>query len=435
MPAPTAALTVKQLYINPGTITIGAAGPANYALYSIPTLAGIATSSTVASLTAGPVQPAHLLYCADSVDGSYQSGGVYTDVACLAVQSIVGANSGKGARYTLDLNEAITAPITGGLAASQFYVVAQMTINSAYNVGGAPGSYVGNIYAFGGDAELYSGATYYNTVFGGELDFGIHSGASASLKAGLALVEVPGDAVNGTTVDAGLWLNSASGSQGILQRGIAFGDPSGHWPIGTGGTIIGTYGATGTVTAGLDFSAVTFTGNAISAGHFTVAGGGLVGSTNNLNGAYPTSANTSWAISDNFDGASGAVDIWNLQNTSNGGIALRQKTGASAQLLLAQFDTPNGTEIEEKLFNPNDDFVNLEFRRAAADGWLISERSGANAPLQVYHWTSGGGYALVMTLYNDGGIALGSPTGGDKGAGTINVSGGVYLNGTAYTNP
>lgn len=33
------------------------------------------------------------------------------------------------------------------------------------------------------------------------------------------------------------------------------------------------------------------------------------------------------------------------------------------------------------------------------------------------------------------GFQLGAPTGGDEGAGTLNVAAGVYLNGTAYTNP
>lgn len=34
-----------------------------------------------------------------------------------------------------------------------------------------------------------------------------------------------------------------------------------------------------------------------------------------------------------------------------------------------------------------------------------------------------------------GGVQVGTPTGGDQGAGSINVSGDIYKNGTAYTNP
>lgn len=38
-------------------------------------------------------------------------------------------------------------------------------------------------------------------------------------------------------------------------------------------------------------------------------------------------------------------------------------------------------------------------------------------------------------LHVIGGVQVGNPTGGDQGAGTINVAGDIYLNGTAYTNP
>jgi hypothetical protein len=38
-------------------------------------------------------------------------------------------------------------------------------------------------------------------------------------------------------------------------------------------------------------------------------------------------------------------------------------------------------------------------------------------------------------LHVNGGVQVGTPTGGDKGAGSINVSGDIYKNGTAFTNP
>jgi hypothetical protein len=40
-----------------------------------------------------------------------------------------------------------------------------------------------------------------------------------------------------------------------------------------------------------------------------------------------------------------------------------------------------------------------------------------------------------VTIHGDGGVTIGNPTGGSKGPGTINVASGVFLNGTAYTNP
>lgn len=38
-------------------------------------------------------------------------------------------------------------------------------------------------------------------------------------------------------------------------------------------------------------------------------------------------------------------------------------------------------------------------------------------------------------MYLNNGLRIGLPTGGDKGAGTINITGDVYKNNTAYTNP
>lgn len=49
-------------------------------------------------------------------------------------------------------------------------------------------------------------------------------------------------------------------------------------------------------------------------------------------------------------------------------------------------------------------------------------------------WQSGSSATIRATLTT--GLQIGaSPTGGDKGAGTINVSGDIYKNNTAYTNP
>lgn len=44
---------------------------------------------------------------------------------------------------------------------------------------------------------------------------------------------------------------------------------------------------------------------------------------------------------------------------------------------------------------------------------------------------NGGGYAALQTLFSDGGMTLGSPTGGDKGAGTLNAATNIYVNNAA----
>jgi len=82
-------------------------------------------------------------------------------------------------------------------------------------------------------------------------------------------------------------------------------------------------------------------------------------------------------------------------------------------------------------------------------GTLTIQSSGGSAnlalscvggPLNISTATSGnivinpGSSSIILTF--GGGMQVGgSPTGGDKGVGTINVSSNIYLNNTAYTSP
>ncbi|MES2341712.1 MAG: hypothetical protein V4597_08540 [Pseudomonadota bacterium] len=61
-----------------------------------------------------------------------------------------------------------------------------------------------------------------------------------------------------------------------------------------------------------------------------------------------------------------------------------------------------------------------------AGGVVIRSKLGGNVDLFNASHT---GAALMVS------VQMGAPTGGDKGAGTINLAGDVYKNNTAYTNP
>ncbi len=67
---------------------------------------------------------------------------------------------------------------------------------------------------------------------------------------------------------------------------------------------------------------------------------------------------------------------------------------------------------------------------ATSKGILVEAGTGASDFTQLWQNASG---ATLMSLYGDGGLTLGSPTGGDKGAGTINVAGNLYINGVAVS--
>jgi hypothetical protein len=49
--------------------------------------------------------------------------------------------------------------------------------------------------------------------------------------------------------------------------------------------------------------------------------------------------------------------------------------------------------------------------------------------------TIGASAATILTLTGGGGVQIGAPTGGDKGAGTLNAAADIYKNNSAYTNP
>lgn len=140
-----------------------------------------------------------------------------------------------------------------------------------------------------------------------------------------------------------------------------------------------------------------------------------------------------------------------LYNTANGYMYLRSYSTAGAfqsQVIIH----PNGSNLG---INCGFAYAKLSICGATADNETIemgysgsltanyletiNRTGGAGVDFCFYtndahawKWYTSG--ALRMRL--DAGLQVGAaPTGGDKGAGTINVSTGIYLNNTAYTNP
>lgn len=114
---------------------------------------------------------------------------------------------------------------------------------------------------------------------------------------------------------------------------------------------------------------------------------------------------------------------------------MRQKTGlaasATTQLFSAKAinnDTDGGAGI---VLSPNDGSGT-----AAGSIRLIGYGTGAGGFANtVYITTRSGVGALTDRMMVTEGVRVGTPTGGDKGQGTINISGDIYKNNTAYTNP
>ena len=63
---------------------------------------------------------------------------------------------------------------------------------------------------------------------------------------------------------------------------------------------------------------------------------------------------------------------------------------------------------------------------------ILAGTSNADANLLC---ANAAGTSNYLVVYGDGGVVIGNPTGGDKGPGTLNIQGTLYVNGVAVTVP
>jgi len=150
-----------------------------------------------------------------------------------------------------------------------------------FDDGGTPGNESGLFQGVAGIAVLQSAATNMNGVNGAEFDVAMETGATSRIKTGLNVISgdgTPGgrDKGHGIYVDAGIMITSATTGDVGFNTGISFGQSGAGWPIPSTGTMIGTGGTSNARTAanGIDFTAVTFSGNAIATPGFIVDGFG-----------------------------------------------------------------------------------------------------------------------------------------------------------------
>jgi hypothetical protein len=271
--------------IVPGSLTIGAGGsiaPLNITSYGAPPASGgvlapvlnvninaFGTPGTgIANLT-------NISIVGDAVNASNASGGGLHGL-------YLGHNISSGAvggRTSLSVFMNQTGATT--LLASQFYVAFSSFAQAAYNTGGTSGASRGNLFAQNPSALLMTGATYWNSLIGMELDVGAQTGTNAIYKGGFKVVQWATDAVQGTSSDYAYGMaNQAPATQSGWGTGFAFGLPEGYWPLKPNATMMGTlpttFGGAYTAAIGIDFSAVTF-GIAFlkSAGFVVDATGGI----------------------------------------------------------------------------------------------------------------------------------------------------------------
>jgi hypothetical protein len=150
-----------------------------------------------------------------------------------------------GHRTGVEGFESITGASGNGIGTNKFYtgVAGQCNANHADNGIAGAGNAVGNCFGIFASARLQSGATYWNSDVGMEIDEGINSGASAAYEHGLQIVHWATAAVKGSTESTALSFGDQTGATAPWDRLIGIGSSHGIFPV-NGGTIMGAVATT-----------------------------------------------------------------------------------------------------------------------------------------------------------------------------------------------
>ncbi len=190
---------------------------------------------------------------------------------------------GRIAGYDFIANTAITS--AGNT--NRNYVARSSNVYTAVGDGGTNtgANALGGYFGINPSASLDTGATNVFHASAGEFDIKTAVGSSSRYITGIFIAGF--EAVRGTDVDAALAMtgSSASGTFGPhigWNTGILFTDIGGASPVYSGTTLLSNFwtaGGTKAVTAGIDLTGFTFSGNAFASPQFTLSGGGVIGLT------------------------------------------------------------------------------------------------------------------------------------------------------------
>jgi hypothetical protein len=157
-------------------------------------------------------------------------------------------------------------------------IQSSVTLNNSFGGSGTtPSTAAGYATGFNPYLSFSSGFTNGGGGSGEEIDVGTASGASFMDAIGLLVTRLDNGS-QGARADAGVVIGGATPSAGHgWKTGISFGYGAGDPGIDPAGTMIGVDAGSGlTVANGLDFSAMTFSGNFLKSAGFSVGGTGAV---------------------------------------------------------------------------------------------------------------------------------------------------------------
>lgn len=267
-----------------------------------PDVQGFVTSLSGTGTSTGAAPNFNNIIVNESLDRSIVTTQPVTGVN---IQHNYGAGTTKGGRTALNVLLLQQAGANTDTGVDNFYVGASIYMYGRYTQPGSSSTTpLGRLFGLNVNCQIQApfAATNYIQVAGVEVDVGISSGSSATIRSGVAICDLNG-AVQGSRSDNALWFYGG-GQQ--WRYGICFSD-SQSWPIDTSvGTMFGAkYGAGRNSTPGMqakwgiDLHQVIFpaTGNPYDGGafrsnNFAVDGAGQVC----LGSSYLTPGSTGLAI-------------------------------------------------------------------------------------------------------------------------------------------
>lgn len=216
-------------------------------------LNSISVANDISGLSGGTINGLSIVH-------SYGGGTVLGNKQGLYVQGNLFAASGNA---------------NGNYVAGTFFQAA------GSNDGGGAGTERGSFFGMNPVCFAYAAAIHIRECAGMEVDVGVETGAAVLAKAGISIVQLFNDAVQGSLSDAAIWISNQSGAVG-WKNGILFSNNGAQIPFSATGCILCTSGAAA-IAKGIDISSYTYSGNSIAAPNFNVTQAGII--TSNALGA------------------------------------------------------------------------------------------------------------------------------------------------------
>lgn len=375
--------------------------------------------------------------------------------SCLAVSGHTGGQ--KGGRNLFNSTLVITsAPALGdGLpqwVAGTFFTLGNVTAGGTGIATLAQTN--GVIYGVNPVGQLANNAQFYSEVTGGEVNYSINTGASVWYGNNLSLVSMATHKVHAAYYEAALAISAITGSVGT-NNGILFGPMNGIHPVPNTGILIaatnldrsgvGTVAAT--VDSFIDFHLYSCTNKEINFPSYTVdcSGNTLGGTYNKITLTQPATAATLTITNNKIFAVSNSLTLTGTDATS---FAFPSVSDTVAGLGTAQtFTAINTFSNATASTTTTTGAVKISVGGLGVVGAInggttvsawdstvqVSLRGNSGSSVGMIGTTSN--HALQVMVNNSAvasfvaGLQMASPTGGDKGSGTINLASDYFQNG------